>query len=60
MDVPNTVMLGAMVKVTGALEWNSMLKSIKEKLEAKFRGNKDLVEGNVDAIKRAYEEVQVS
>ncbi|MCK4231661.1 2-oxoacid:acceptor oxidoreductase family protein [candidate division WOR-3 bacterium] len=59
-DVPNTVMLGAMVKVTGALEWNTMLSSIKEKLAEKFRGRKEIIEGNVTAIKRAYDEVEVA
>jgi len=59
-NVPNTVMLGAMVKVTGALEWNTMLSSIKEKLAEKFRGRKEIIEGNVTAIKRAYDEVEVA
>ncbi|NLI97352.1 pyruvate synthase [bacterium] len=59
-NVPNTVMLGAMVKVTGALEWNSMLESIKAKMSEKFRGRKELVEGNVNAIKRAYDEVEIA
>ncbi len=59
-NVPNTVMLGAMVKVTGALEWNPMLKSIHEKMDEKFRGREDIVNGNIDAIKRAYDEVEVA
>lgn len=53
-------MLGAMVKVTGALEWDPMLVSIKNKMEAKFRGRAELVEGNVSAIKRAYDEVEIA
>lgn len=59
-NVPNTVMLGAMVKITGVLEWNSALASIKEKLEVKFRGRTEIIEGNVEAIKRAYDEVEVA
>lgn len=59
-NVPNTVMLGAMVKVTGALEWDSALASIEAKLSEKFRGRKDIIEGNVKAIKRAYDEVEVA
>jgi len=59
-DVPNTVMLGAMVKVTGALEWEQMLTSIKQKLSVKFRGRTELIDGNIQAIKRAYDEVKVS
>lgn len=59
-NVPNTVMLGAMVKVTGALEWDSMLKSIHDKMEQKFRGREDIIKGNVEAIKRAYDEVEAA
>ncbi|TET23971.1 MAG: pyruvate synthase [Candidatus Stahlbacteria bacterium] len=59
-NVPNTVMLGAMVKITGVLEWDSALASIKEKLEVKFRGRTEIIEGNVEAIKRAYDEVEVA
>jgi pyruvate ferredoxin oxidoreductase gamma subunit len=59
-NVPNTVMLGAMVKVTGALEWDSALASIEAKLSEKFRGRKEIIEGNVKAIKRAYDEVEVA
>jgi pyruvate ferredoxin oxidoreductase gamma subunit len=59
-DVPNTVMLGAMVKVTGALEWEQMLTSIKQKLSVKFRGRTELIDGNIQAIKRAYDEVKVA
>jgi pyruvate ferredoxin oxidoreductase gamma subunit len=58
-NVPNTVMLGAMIKVTGALEWDSAIASIESKLEEKFRGRKDIIEGNVQSIKRAYDEVEV-
>lgn len=59
-NVPNTVMLGAMVKVTGALEWDSALASIESKLGEKFRGRKEIIEGNVKALKRAYDEVEVA
>lgn len=59
-NVPNTVMLGAMIKVTGALEWDSALVSIESKLREKFRGRKEIIEGNVTAIKRAYDEVEVA
>lgn len=59
-NVPNTVMLGAMVKVTGALDWDSALASIEAKLSEKFRGRKEIIEGNVKAIKRAYDEVEVA
>jgi len=56
--IPNTPMLGALVKVTGVLNIDSMLDSIKKKLLVKFRGNEKLVEGNIASVKRAYEEVK--
>ncbi len=58
-DVPNTPMLGAMVKATGILDFEKMLESIRKKLEIKFRGREELIEGNIKSIKRAYEEVKV-
>ena len=58
-DVPNTPMLGAMAKVTGILDFEKMLKSIKKKLENKFRGRDEIINGNIKSIKRAYEEVKI-
>lgn len=56
--IPNTPMLGALVKVTGVLNFDSMLGSIRKKLLVKFRVNEKLVEGNIASVKRAYEEVK--
>lgn len=57
-EIPNTPMLGALVKVSGLLDIKSMLGDTKKKLEKKFRSKPELIEGNLKAIKRAYEEVQ--
>lgn len=57
-DVPNTPMLGALVRVTGVLKLEPMLEAIKSKLTVKFRGRAKLVEDNLKSIRRAYEEVQ--
>jgi pyruvate ferredoxin oxidoreductase gamma subunit len=54
--IPNTPMLGALVKVTDTISLDVLLKDITKKFEKKFR--KQVVEGNLRAIKRAYEEVQ--
>ncbi len=56
-NVPNTPMLGAMIKVSGVLDFNEMMKSIEKKLNEKFRGRKDVIEGNLKSIKKAFEEV---
>ena len=57
-DIPNTPMLGALVKVSGLLNFESMLKNVKAKLSKKFASKPKLIEGNIEAIKRAYDEVK--
>ncbi len=57
-DVPNTPMLGALVRVTGVLKLEEMVGAIREKLNEKFRGQEKLVENNLKSIFRAYEEVR--
>lgn len=57
-NIPNTPMMGALVKATGLLDFQSMLEDTKKKLEKKFRNRPEVVEGNVQAIQRAYDEVQ--
>jgi len=59
MNVPNTPMLGALVKVTGVLGFEPMMEAIKHKLGEKFRGGKErFIEPNLVSIRRAYEEVR--
>lgn len=56
MPMPNTPMLGALIKVTGIIS----LKNLEEDLRKKFLkkiGEKG-IKGNIDAIERAYREVQ--
>ena len=57
-EIPNTPMLGALIKVSGLLEIKSVLDDTKKKLEKKFSSKPELIEGNIQAIKRAYEEVK--
>ena len=58
-NVPNTPMLGALVKATGVLEFEPMMKAIEHKLGEKFRGGKEkFIEPNLVSIRRAYEEVR--
>ncbi len=58
-NVPNTPMLGAMLKVTGILDFNKTLQVIEKKFSKKFRGREEIVRGNIESIKKAYEEVKV-
>lgn len=57
-DIPNTPMLGALVKVSGLLNFESMLKNVKTKLTKKFASKPKIIEGNMEAIKIAYNEVK--
>jgi len=54
--IPNTPMLGALVRVSGAMKLETIFHDIKKKFGKKF-GEK-IVQGNLNAIQRAYEEVQ--
>ena len=57
-DIPNTPMLGALIKVSKLLEFEPMLKSVHDRLQKKFPTRPDVVEGNIEAMKRAYEEAK--
>lgn len=56
-DLPNTPMLGALIKASRLLEFEPMLKSVENRLKKKFPTRPDVVEGNIKAIRRAYEEM---
>ncbi|MDD5174278.1 MAG: 2-oxoacid:acceptor oxidoreductase family protein [Candidatus Omnitrophota bacterium] len=57
-DIPNTPMLGALVKATGILDFKEMLEDTKHKLEKKFKSKPEVIEGNLKAIERAFNEVK--
>jgi len=57
-DIPNTPMLGALIKISKLLDFESMLESVKSRLKHKFPNRPEVIEGNIKAIKKAYEGVQ--
>ena len=57
-DIPNTPMLGALIKATHILDFKEMLEDTRIKLEKKFKSKPEIVEGNLKAIERAYNEVR--
>lgn len=57
-NIPNTPMLGALVKVIGSLDIDRVLEDIKAKLTVKFRHKQEIIDGNIASIKRAYDEVK--
>jgi len=54
--IPNTPMLGALIKATGIIDIDEIYRDIKEKFSKKFP--EKIVQGNINAIKRAYEELK--
>ncbi|MFO7941966.1 MAG: 2-oxoacid:acceptor oxidoreductase family protein [Bacillota bacterium] len=56
--IPNTPMLGAVMRATGILEFDAFMENMESELKKKFGGRPEIVEGNLKAIRRAYEEVQ--
>ena len=57
-EIPNTPMLGALIKATGVLDFKEMITDTKTKLEKKFKNKPEVIEGNLKAIERAYNEVK--
>jgi len=55
-NIPNTPMIGALIKTTGLLDWDLVIQETRNKLGKKF--NKSIVDKNVLAMQKAYEEVR--
>lgn len=59
-NIPNTPMIGALIKVTGILTLDDLVADTRKKLEAKFRNRPEIVEGNIRAMEKAYNQVKES
>ena len=57
-NIPNTPMMGALIRVTGILTLEELLKDTEKKLKIKFKNRPEVIEGNLKAIERAYNEVK--
>jgi len=57
-DIPNTPMIGALLKVYEFLPFESFMERMRIDLDRKFHGRKAIVEGNLNAMRRAYQEVK--
>ena len=55
---PNTPMLAAIVKVSRVMDWNDFLNEMQNSFEHKFSSKPEVIEGNMNALKMAYEEVR--
>ncbi|RJQ51003.1 MAG: pyruvate synthase [Actinobacteria bacterium] len=55
--IPNTPMLGALLKATGIMDIDGVLEHVRASFGKKFAA--EIIEGNVNAVRRAYEEVKI-
>ncbi|HBE73497.1 MAG TPA: pyruvate synthase [candidate division Zixibacteria bacterium] len=56
--IPNTPMLGALAKVTGVLDFEAMMDDTRQKLAKKFAHRPEVIEGNLESMRRAAQEVK--
>ena len=54
--IPNTPMVGALTRATGLIQIERLKEGLRKKFSGKFK--EEIVEGNIKAVERAYEEVQ--
>jgi pyruvate ferredoxin oxidoreductase gamma subunit len=54
--IPNTVMLGALMKATGLMQMDTLVNGLTKKFKHKF--SQQVIDKNIKAVKRAYEEVE--
>lgn len=56
--IPNTPMMGALIRATGIMSFEDFLEKVTGQLEKKFKTKPEVIDGNIEAIKRAYQEVK--
>jgi pyruvate ferredoxin oxidoreductase gamma subunit len=58
--IPNTPMIGALLGAVDILPLEAFMEDTRKKLEKKFKSKPEVIEGNLKAIRAAYEEVKKS
>ena len=56
-NFPNTAMLSASVKITGIMTKEELINDMKESFKHKFARKPEVIEPNMKAVERAYDEV---
>lgn len=56
--IPNTPMMGAFIKATGIIPFDEFMARMREQLAKKFKSKPEVIECNLKAIERAYQEVK--
>lgn len=59
-NFPNTPMLAAVVKVSGVINEKQFIDDMEESFRHKFYHKPQMVEGNMEALKKSMKEVKVS
>ena len=57
-NIPNTPMLGAVVKVSGVIPEEELFRDMEESMKHKFANKPQVIEGNMKALKRSMQEVK--
>lgn len=57
-DIPNTPLMGALIKVAAVVPYEQFMTIMHQQLEDKFKSKPSVIQGNLEAIERAYREVQ--
>ena len=55
---PNTPMLAAVIKVSGIMDENAFLADMEGSFKHKFAKKPEVIEGNMNALKRSMQEVK--
>ena len=58
-NFPNTPMLAAIVKVSNVVDPDEFIKDMEASFKHKFASKPQVIEGNMNALKRSMEEVQI-
>ena len=58
-NFPNTPMLAAVVKASGVLDEEQFTRDMRQSFEHKFRSKPEVIEGNMNALKKTLDEVHV-
>ncbi len=57
-DIPNVPLLGAFARVTGLITLESLQADTVQRLQKRFRDRPQVIEANLKALERGYQEVQ--
>jgi pyruvate ferredoxin oxidoreductase gamma subunit len=58
-NIPNTPLLGAVVKISGLIPDEEFIKDMEHSFHHSFASKPQVIEGNMAALKRSMQEVQV-